>query len=114
MCLSGGALAMIFIGLIKSAKTANTAVMLIVMPQMFLSGVIIPLTNSSGFLYGLSRVLPMTYCVDLARAVVYAGTPEYDTTVLFNPLVSLLAVIGITVVCLIVGTYFFARSEKNR
>ncbi len=114
MCLSAGALAMIVIGLVKSNKMANMAVMLITMPQMFLSGVIIPINNASGVLFVLSRIMPMTYCLDLVRAVVYAGTPEYSSVVLFNPAVTLIAIIALTVVCLIIGTFFFARSEKNR
>jgi ABC-2 type transport system permease protein len=114
MCLSGGALAMIFIGMIKSSKNANIVVMIITMSQMFLSGVVIPIASSSGILFVISRVMPMTYCIDLARAVVYAGTPEYDSVVLFDPAISLLCVVAITVVCLVCGTYFFARSEKNR
>jgi ABC-2 type transport system permease protein len=114
MCLSAGALAMIIIGLIKSNKTANMAVMLIIMPQMFLSGAIIPITQSSGALWALSRLMPMTYCLDLTRAAVYAGTPEYDSVVMFNPVVNFAAITMLTVVCLLVGTLFFARSEKNR
>ncbi|WFR57634.1 ABC transporter permease [Anaerocolumna sp. AGMB13025] len=114
MCLSAGALAMIVIGLIKSNKMANMAVMLITMPQMFLSGAIIPINNSKGILYVLSRIMPMTYCLDLTRAVVYSGTKEYDSVVLFNPLVSLIVIAVLTVVFLVIGTYFFARSEKNR
>lgn len=114
MCLSGGAVAMIVMGVIKSNKLANMAVMMITMPQMFLSGVIIPIGNSSGVLMVLSRILPMTYCVDLGRAVVYAGSPDFDSVVLFNPMVSLVAIITLTVLCLIVGTYLYARSEKNR
>lgn len=114
MCLSGGALAMIVMGVIKSNKMANMAVMLITMPQMFLSGVIIPIGSSTGVLFVLSRILPMTYCVDLGRAVVYAGSPDFDSVVLFNPMVSLFAIAALTVVCLIVGTFLYARSEKNR
>lgn len=114
MCLSGGALAMIVMGVIKSNKTANIAVMLITMPQMFLSGAIIPIAHSSGVLFVLSRLMPMTYCIDLGRAVVYAGSPEYDSVVLFNPMISLLAIAALTVLCLVVGTYLYARSEKNR
>jgi ABC-2 type transport system permease protein len=114
MCLSGGALAMLIIGLVKSRKAANLAVNLIVMPQMFLSGAIIPINNSSGILMFLSRCMPMTYCLDLARAVVYAGTPEYESVVIFNPAVNFAAIAALTVVCLIIGTLFFARSEKNR
>lgn len=114
MCLSGGALAMIVMGVIKSNKMANMAVMMITTPQMFLSGVIIPIGNSTGVLFVLSRILPMTYCVDLGRAVVYAGSPDFDAVVLFNPMVSLVAIAALTVVCLIVGTFLYARSEKNR
>lgn len=114
MCLSAGALAMIVIGMIKSNKMANLAVMLITMPQMFLSGAIIPIGNASGVLLVLSRIMPMTYCLDLVRAVVYAGTPEYSSVVLFNPAVTLIAILAITAICLVIGTYFFARSEKKK
>jgi len=114
ICLSGGALAMIIIGLIKSKRAANLAVMLIVMPQMFLSGAIIPINNSSGVLLILNRIMPMTYCLDLVRAVVYKGSTEYSNVVMFNPMVNFAAIVALTVVCLIVGTFFFAQSEKNR
>ena len=114
MCLSAGALAMLVIGFSKSNKTANMAVTLITMPQMFLSGAIIPINNSQGLLLVLSRMMPMTYCLDLMRAVVYAGTPEYASVVLFNPGITMTAIVVITIVCLVIGTFFFARSEKNR
>ena len=114
MCLTGGALAMLVIGLIKNRKTADFAVNLIVMPQMFLSGAIIPVGSSGGVLMVLSRLMPMTYCLDLARAAVYSGTPEYDSVVMFNPAVNFAAIAVLTAVCLIIGTFFFARSEKNR
>jgi ABC-2 type transport system permease protein len=114
MCLSGGALAMLFIGSIKSSKTANIVVMLVTMPQMFLSGVIIPITHSSGVLFAVSRALPMTYCVDLARSVVYAGTPEYSDVVLFPPAVSIIVVALMTTGFLVVGTWLFARAGKKR
>lgn len=114
MCLSGGALATIIIGVIKSNKTANIAVSLITMPQMFLSGAIIPINNSKGILFVISRMMPMTYCLDLVRSVIYAGTPQYQSVVLNNPVVDLAVILIITVICLVIGTFFFARSEKNR
>jgi ABC-2 type transport system permease protein len=113
-CLSGGALSMIVIGLIKNKKAANLAVMLITMPQMFLSGAIIPINHSGGVLLVLSRLMPMTYCLDLTRAVVYMGTPDYGSVVMFNPAVNFLAITALTAACLVIGTLFFARSEKNR
>lgn len=114
MCLSAGAMAIVPIGLIKDRKIANMVTMLITMPQMFLSGAIIPINHSSGILWLISRVLPMTYSLDLTRAVVYAGTQEYSDVVLFHPAVSIAATVIVAVVCLVVGTFFYARSEKNR
>ncbi|MDR1767955.1 MAG: ABC transporter permease [Propionibacteriaceae bacterium] len=114
MCLAGGALAVIAMGVIKNRKAANMVVMFITMPQMFLSGVIIPIGSSSGVLFVLSRILPMTYCVDLGRAVVYAGTPSYADVVLFNPAVSLVAIAALTAVFLVIGTWLYARSEKDK
>ena len=114
MCLSGGALAVILIGLINNKRSANLAVTLITMPQMFLSGAIIPINNSHGALWVISRMLPMTYCLDLCRAVIYRGTAEYAKVVLFNPLVNFTAIIILTGICLFIGTFFFARNEKNR
>ena len=114
MCLTAGAMSMILIGFIKSKKTANFAVMLFTMPQMFLSGAIIPINHSTGVLMVLSRAMPMTYCLDLARAVVYSGTAEYEKVVMFNPLVNFAAIAALTTICLIVGTFFYARTEKNR
>ncbi|MDR2594173.1 MAG: hypothetical protein LBC87_05320 [Fibromonadaceae bacterium] len=56
----------------------------------------------------------MTYCLDLVRAVIYRGSAEYSNVVMFNPMVNCMAIVALTVVCLIVGTFFFAQSEKNR
>ena len=114
MCLASGALSVIIMGSIKNKKTSNFAVNIIVMAQMFLSGAVIPITNSTGVLWFLSRIMPMTYCLDLARAVVYRGTAEYAGVVMFNPLVNFAAITALTVTCLVIGTFFFARSEKNR
>jgi len=114
ICLSGGALSMILIGLIKSRKVANFAVMLITMPQMFLSGAIIPIQHSTGILSVLAHCMPMTYCIDLVRAVVYAGTSTYDQVVMFNPAINCAVIIALTVGCLILGTTFFAKSEKSK
>jgi ABC-2 type transport system permease protein len=114
VCLSAGAFVMMFIGFIRNKKTANMIVMIISMSQMFLSGAIIPIQNSHGVLMVLSRILPMTYCLDITRAAVYAGTPEYESVVMFNPAVTLAAIIMLTAVCLVIGTFFYVCSEKNR
>jgi len=114
ICLAAGAFSMLLIGSIKNKTAANMSVMFITMPQMFLSGAIIPVANSSGILLVLNRLMPMTYCLDLTRAVIYAGTEEYSRVVLFNPAITLAAIIILTTVFLITGTMMFARSETHR
>jgi ABC-type Na+ transport system ATPase subunit NatA len=80
---------------------------------VFLTGAIIPIAHSSGVLFVLSRIMPMTYCLDLARSVVSAGTPEYAKVVMFDPVVNCAAIAALTAVFLAAGTWAFSRSEKN-
>ncbi|GIO32523.1 MULTISPECIES: hypothetical protein [Paenibacillus] len=46
-CLVGGLLGIFFIGFVHDSKTADIGSMLLVMPQMFLSGAMIPISHSS-------------------------------------------------------------------
>jgi ABC-2 type transport system permease protein len=114
LCLAAGAFAMMIVGCIKAQNVANIIVMLIVMPQMFLSGAIIPVNHSSGILLVLSRAMPMTYCLDLARSVFYAGTPDYANVVLFNPAICTMGIVALSAFFFIFGTFFFAKSETSR
>ncbi|MDR1093511.1 MAG: hypothetical protein LBL66_05115 [Clostridiales bacterium] len=59
-------------------------------------------------------MLPMTYCLDLCRAVVCAGAPEYADVVLFDPWVNFAAIAGLTAVFLVLGAFFFARAAKKK
>ena len=45
---------------------------------------------------------------------VYAGSPEYSDVVMFNPAINFAAILALTVICLIIGTFFFSRSQKNQ
>jgi ABC-2 type transport system permease protein len=114
LCLAAGAFGVLIVAFVKTPNAANIIVMLIVMPQMFLSGAIIPINHSSGVLFVLSRAMPMTYCLDLARSVFYAGTPDYSNVVLFNPAICVMGIVTLSVFFLVFGTFFFARSETNR
>lgn len=113
-CLVGASLGIFFIGFVNDSKVADTGSMLLVVPQMFLSGAIIPIKNTSGILDFLAHIMPMTYCIDLARAVFYAGRAEYDQIVLYSPWFNLTVIAGFFLVFSIVGTIMFTRSEKNR
>lgn len=114
ICIAGGALGMLFIAIVNDARTAQIGTALLVFPQIFLAGILIPMNQSSGILGGLSRVLPLTYVADLVRSVVYAGTDVYDTIVLHSAGVNLAVTAAFSAVFIIVGTLLFSRNERTR
>ena len=77
LALAGGALGVFFIGFVQDPKTVAIGVPLLIFPQMFLSGALIPVASSTGLLGLLAKLMPMTYSIDLARNIFYAGKPEY-------------------------------------
>jgi len=79
---------------------------------MFLSGVLIPIRHASGLLAILTYIMPMTYSMDLARAVFYRGKPEYSRVVLYSPLLDLVVTVVFFVVFSLVGTVLFMRAEQ--
>lgn len=113
-CLVGASLGIFFIGFVQSSKAAQMGAMLICMPQMFLAGTIIPISNSSGILAFLAKIMPLTYLTDLARGVFYWGEPTYDQVVLNNPLLNTAILVVFFLVFFTVGTTMFTRSEQNR
>ena len=62
----------------------------------------------------MSLLSPLRYAVDLMRGIFYWGQPEYDRIILASPLVNL-GVIGASfTIFLVIGTFLFVRSERNR
>jgi ABC-2 type transport system permease protein len=114
LALAGGSLGVFFIGFVQDPKTAGAGVALLVFPQMFLAGALIPVAASTGILGLLAKLMPMTYSIDLARNIFYAGKPEAAFTVLNSPWVDLAATVGFFLVFTIVGTYLFVRADRNR
>jgi len=114
LALAGGALGVFFIGFVHDPKTAGAGVALLIFPQVFLSGALIPVANSTGILGLLAKLMPMTYSIDLARNIFYAGKPEYAAAVL-HPLWFDLAITSILFVAFTaVGTWLFVRADRNR
>ena len=95
---------MFLIGLTQDPKTVAVAVPLLIFPQMFLSGALIPVAASSGLLGVLAKIIPMTYSIDLARNIFYWGKPEYAAAVLHPPWLDLAITVGFFLVFTIVGT----------
>ncbi|MDR0540448.1 MAG: ABC transporter permease, partial [Spirochaetaceae bacterium] len=114
MCLAAGSLAVVCIGFIQKASTAGIVIMMLMMGQTFLSGALIPVNHSTGLMAVVSRLLPMTYCIDFMRGVFYARGAEGAATTLHAPALNLVIIIGFTVVFLVLGTAGFVRAEKNR
>ena len=114
LALAGGALGVFFIGLTQDPKVVAIGVPLLIFPQLFLSGALIPVSNSTGILGLLAKVIPMTYSIDLARNIFYWGKPEYAAAVLHGPLLDLAVTVGFFLVFTIVGTILFVRADRNR
>jgi ABC-2 type transport system permease protein len=114
LALAGGSLGVFFIGFVQDPKTAGAGVALLVFPQMFLAGALIPVAASTGVLGLLAKLMPMTYSIDLARNIFYAGKPEAAFTVLNSPRVDLAVTVGFFLLFTIVGTYMFVRADRNR
>jgi ABC-2 type transport system permease protein len=114
LALAGGALGVFFIGITQDPKVVAIGVPLLIFPQMFLSGALIPVSASSGILGLLAKIIPMTYSIDLARNIFYWGKPEYSAAVLHPPMLDLAVTIGFFLVFVIVGTFLFVRADRNR
>ena len=114
LALAGGALGIFIIGITQDPKAVAISVPLLIFPQMFLSGALIPVASSSGLLGFLAKIIPMTYSIDLARNIFYWGKPEYSATVLYPPMLDLVVTAAFFLVFTIVGTYLFVRADRNR
>jgi len=99
---------------LSEQRAANQIFPFLLFPQYFLAGVFNPIKDLPLPLEIASRLAPMTYAIDLVRSVYYSGTDEASLTVLFNPGLNLLVVVGLTIVFFVAGTYMFVRNERNR
>jgi ABC-2 type transport system permease protein len=114
MCLAAGSLGIVCIGFIQKASTAGIVIMMLMMAQTFLSGALIPVNHSTGLMAVVSRLLPMTYCIDFMRGVFYASNAEGSSLTLHAPALNLIIIITFTAVFLTAGTAGFVRAEKNK
>jgi ABC-2 type transport system permease protein len=114
LALAGGALGVFFIGLTQDQKTVAIGVPLLIFPQMFLSGALIPVQASTGILGILAKIIPMTYSIDLARNIFYLGKPEYAAAVLHPMWFDAVITAAFFLVFMVVGTILFVRADRNR
>jgi len=86
------------LGLLVSAAARNELqavqfVPLVLLPQVFLSGLLIPLDQLPDYLRPLSAVLPLTYANEALRAVMIKGFELSDPLVLRD--IGVLAIFGL-------------------
>lgn len=113
-CLVGASLGMLFIGFVQDVNVAQMGSMILVMPQMFFSGTIIPISHSTGIIAFLAKLMPLTYLNDLARGIFYWKDSVYELVVLHHPLYNIVALVIFFLVFSIVGTIMFTKSEQNK
>lgn len=112
--LLGGAFGILILGNLSSQQTANQILPFIMMPQLFLSGVFVPVAKTPGIMLTLAKIMPLTYAVDLLRGLYFRGDPIAQEDILHSPLINV-AVIGVLfAIFLAAGTYLFVKKEKER
>jgi ABC-2 type transport system permease protein len=114
VCLFGAAFGVIILSNLPSRRTADQIFPFIMLPQFFLAGVFNPIRVLPWYLDILSRISPMRYAVDLTRGIFYAGRADYSDIVLQAPMLNLGIMIAAFFIFLVIGTYLFVRSERNR
>ena len=112
--LYGGAFGVILLSLASSRRAADQIFPFLLLPQYFTAGIFAPIKVLPFYLEILSRLSPLRYAVDLTRGIYYLGQPEYNAVVLASPLANL-AILGASfALFMVIGTFLFVRSERNR
>jgi ABC-2 type transport system permease protein len=114
VCLFAAAFGVIILSNLPSRRTADQIFPFIMLPQFFLAGVFNPIKVLPLYLDILSRISPMRYAVDLTRGVFYFGQLDYSKVVLAEPVLNFVIMLAAFLVFLVIGTFIFVRSERNR
>jgi ABC-2 type transport system permease protein len=114
LCLLGGAFGIFITSLVGSKAASNQIFPLLFFPQFFLAGVFSPIKTLPTILLIPSRLVPMTYAVDLLRSLFYAGKTEATDVVIFSPAVNLIVIALYFTVFLVIGTLLFIRREQEK
>jgi ABC-2 type transport system permease protein len=114
MCLFGGAFGILIMANFMDKRSIDQVFPFFIFPQFFLSGVFIPMKDVPDYLIVLSRITPLFYAVDFIRGIYYIGKPEYSSVVVYNPLINAVVIVSMFLIFIILGTYIFVKSEKER
>jgi ABC-2 type transport system permease protein len=110
----GSAFGLLLIGIVKNQQTFQMLFPLVIFPQTFVAGIITPINNSEWWLSIIAHIAPLTYVVDFMRNVLSVSHPEYKSLILYSPWFDLAVVAAMTLVLVVIGTWTFVRSERNK
>ena len=113
-CFMGGAFGLLLLNTITDQRAASQMFNFVFLPQYFLAGLISPINILPWYLAALSLISPMRYVIDLARGVVFAGSPDYSRVVLLSPVTNAAVLALMFAVFMIIGTALFVHRETNR
>lgn len=113
-CLLGGAFGLVTIAALPSQRSAMQIFQFLIIPQYVLGGVLAPLHGLPAYLNVLAWAMPLRYCVELARAAFYAGTPGYGQVVTAGPLLDAIVIAVLFAVLMVTGALLFNHRERTR
>jgi ABC-2 type transport system permease protein len=113
-CLLGGAFGLATVAVLPNQRSAMQIFQFLIIPQYVLGGVLVPTRGLPTYLNVLAWAMPMRYCVELARAAYYAGTPGYHQVVAGGPLLDAAVMAVLFVALMITGALVFNHRELAR
>jgi ABC-2 type transport system permease protein len=111
--LFGASFGLATVAALPNQRSAMQIFQFLIVPQYVLSGVVVPLHGTTGWLDALGWAMPMRYVVELTRAGFYAGTPGYHEVVSIGPAGGLAVVAPLFVVFLVCGGWLWDRRERR-
>jgi ABC-2 type transport system permease protein len=113
-CLLGAAFGLATIAALPNQRSAMQIFQFLIIPQYVLGGVLVPLTTAPRLLADIAWLMPMRYCVELARATFYSGLPGYHRVVAVSAGVDLAVIAVLTGTLLAAGCALFSYRERVR
>ena len=113
-CALGAAFGLATIAALPSQRSAMQIFQFLIIPQYVLGGVLVPLTSAPRLLADVAWLMPMRYCVELTRAVFYAGSSGYRQVVTVGPAIDLVVIGALTALLLTAGAWLFSYRERVR
>jgi ABC-2 type transport system permease protein len=113
-CVLGSAFGLATIAALPNQRSAMEIFQFLIIPQYVLGGVLVPLNGAPRLLGDVAWVMPMRYCVDLVRALFYAGQPGYHRVVITGAAVDLTVIAVMAALLLTAGAALFSYRERVR